>query len=125
MATFALGTAAGDLVAVTFNLGYLAAGLLFSVIILIPAVGYRFFGLNAIVAFWVAYIVTRPLGASFADWVGVSADRGGLGVGPGAVSLVLAVLIALGVGYVTISGRWESAASQAVSADAVPAPAGP
>jgi hypothetical protein len=54
----------------------------------------------------------------------VSADRGGLGVGPGAVSLVLAVLIALGVGYVTISGRWESAASQAVSADAVPAPAG-
>lgn len=62
MATFALGTVAGDLVAVTFNLGYLAAGLLFSVIILIPAVGYRFFGLNAIVAFWVAYIVTRPLG---------------------------------------------------------------
>ena len=44
MATFALGTAAGDLVAVTFNLGYLAAGLQFSVIILIPAVGYRFFG---------------------------------------------------------------------------------
>ena len=125
MATFALGTAAGDLVAVTFNLGYLAAGLLFSVIILIPAVGYRFFGLNAIVAFWFAYIVTRPLGASFADWVGVSADRGGLGVGPGVVSLVLAVLIALGVGYVTITGRRETAAPQAVSAEAAPAPAGP
>ena len=122
MATFALGTAAGDLVAVTFNLGYLAAGLLFGVIILIPAVGYRFFGLNAILAFWFAYIVTRPLGASFADWVGVSSDRGGLGVGPGVVSLVLAVLIALGVGYVTITGRRESAASQAVSADPVPAP---
>ena len=121
MATFALGTAAGDLVAVTFNLGYLAAGLLFG---LIPALGYRFFGLNAIVAFWFAYIVTRPLGASFADWVGVSADRGGLGVGPGAVSLVLAVLIALGVGYVTITGRREPAASQGVSAT-VPAPTSP
>jgi uncharacterized membrane-anchored protein len=93
MATFALGTAAGDLAAVTLHLGYLAAGLLFSVALLVPAVGYRWFGLGAIAAFWFAYVMTRPVGASFADWFGVSAERGGLGLGSGPVALVLTVAI--------------------------------
>jgi uncharacterized membrane-anchored protein len=101
MATFAFGTAVGDLTAVTLNLGYLSSGVLFGLLILIPALGYRFFGLNAIVAFWFAYILTRPLGASFADWAGVSADRGGLGLGSGWVSLTLAILIAASVVYLT------------------------
>ncbi|WP_456846854.1 COG4705 family protein [Cellulomonas sp. P5_C6] len=94
MATFALGTAAGDMLAVTLHLGYLAAGLVFSALLLIPAIGYRWFGLNAIVAFWFAYVLTRPVGASFADWFGVSPERGGLGLGSGPVALVLALAIA-------------------------------
>jgi uncharacterized membrane-anchored protein len=114
MATFALGTAAGDLTAVTLHLGYLSSGALFAVVILIPALGYRFFGLNAIVAFWFAYIVTRPLGASFADWAGVSHDRGGLDLGPGPVSLALAIMIMTSVVYLTLSHR-DSAARQLIA----------
>ncbi len=63
---------------------------------------YRFLGLNAIAAFWFAYIVTRPLGASFADWFGKSA-LGGLGLGDAAVSLVLTLLIVGFVAYLTMS----------------------
>ncbi len=93
MATFALGTAAGDLAAVTLHLGYLAAGLLFSAVLLVPAIGYRWFGLAAIAAFWFAYVLTRPVGASFADWLGVSHERGGLALGSGHVALVLTLAI--------------------------------
>jgi uncharacterized membrane-anchored protein len=105
MATFALGTAAGDMLAVTFHLGYLAAGLVFSAALLVPAIGYRWFGLNAIAAFWTAYVLTRPVGASFADWFGVSPERGGLGLGSGPVALVLAVAIAALVASMTLSRR--------------------
>src|SRR5260370_29676555 len=70
MATFALGTAAGDMTATTFGLGYFSSGVLFAVFIAVPALGYWLVGLNEILAFWFAYIVTRPLGASFADWMG-------------------------------------------------------
>lgn len=94
VATFALGTAAGDLSAVTFHLGYFFSGVLFAGVILIPAVGYRRFGLNPIVAFWFAYVVTRPLGASFADWVGKPQSVGGLGLGAAHLSLILAIVIA-------------------------------
>ena len=72
LATFALGTAAGDLTAVTFGLGYFGSGLLFAAVIAIPALGHWRFGMNPILAFWFAYVVTRPLGASFADWLAVS-----------------------------------------------------
>ncbi len=77
MATFALGTAAGDLLAVTLHLGYLAAGVVFTALLLVPAVGYRWFGLNASLAFWAAYMLTRPVGASFADWLGVPRSAAG------------------------------------------------
>ena len=93
LTTFALGTATGDWTAHVLGLGYLDSGLLFLAAICIPAVAYRLLGLNAIVAFWTAYILTRPLGASFADWLGVVPARGGIGLGTGPVSLVLAVLI--------------------------------
>jgi uncharacterized membrane-anchored protein len=102
-ATFALGTATGDLTARTVNLGYLRSGVLFAAVMLIPAIGYRYFRLNGIVAFWFAYVVTRPLGASFADWIGVSHARGGLAVGTGLVSVVLAGMIALLVGYLAVT----------------------
>ena len=76
-ATFALGTALGDYTAIALNLGYLSSGILFGVVILIPALAWWKLGLNAIAAFWMAYVVTRPLGASFADYI--SKPRNGSG----------------------------------------------
>ncbi|MFC0440008.1 hypothetical protein [Kutzneria buriramensis] len=103
VATFALGTAAGDLTAVTFDLGYLGSVVLFAVVIAVPAVGHRWLRWNPIFSFWFAYVVTRPLGASVADWLGKPVDVGGLGLGGGAVSVVLTVLIAAVVGYLAVS----------------------
>jgi uncharacterized membrane-anchored protein len=105
LATFALGTAAGDLTAVTFGLGYFGSGLMFAAVIALPAVGYWRFGWNPVLAFWFAYVVTRPLGASFADWMAVSSARGGLALGTGPVSLVLAALIAAFVAYLSITRK--------------------
>jgi uncharacterized membrane-anchored protein len=105
LATFALGTAVGDMSASTLGLGYLASGLLFAALIAIPALGYWLFGLNEILAFWFAYIVTRPLGASFADWMGRPSNLGGLGLGTGEVSLGLAILIVVLVGYLTVTRK--------------------
>ena len=94
-ATFALGTAAGDLFATAFHLGYLGSAGVFAVIILIPWAGFRFGHWNPIGSFWFAYILTRPLGASFADWFGMPRTVGGLGVGHGPVSLVLLVIVVI------------------------------
>jgi uncharacterized membrane-anchored protein len=105
LATFALGTAAGDLTAVTFGLGFFVSGLLFAALIAVPALGYWRFGMNSILAFWSAYVLTRPLGASFADWLAVSSARGGLAIGTGPVSFVLAAMIAGFVVYLSATGR--------------------
>ncbi|WP_279580632.1 COG4705 family protein [Fodinicola feengrottensis] len=105
MATFALGTAAGDLTATTMRLGYLASAGLFAVLIAIPALAYWKLRVNGILAFWLAYIVTRPLGASVADWMGLPVSRGGLDWGTGTVSLGLTIIIAVFVGYLTIKAR--------------------
>jgi uncharacterized membrane-anchored protein len=105
LATFALGTATGDMTAVSFQLGFFASGILFAIVIAIPAIAYRWFRLNEIVAFWFAYIITRPLGASFADWLAVPRSVGGLNLGKGPVSVVLWILIIGFVGYLTIRGR--------------------
>jgi uncharacterized membrane-anchored protein len=103
LATFALGTAAGDLTAMTLHLGYLASGILFTVLIAVPAIGYWRFNLNPIVAFWFAYIVTRPLGASYADWMAVPHSLGGLNMGRGPVALGLTIVIVGFVAYLAIS----------------------
>jgi uncharacterized membrane-anchored protein len=105
LATFALGTAAGDLTAVTFGLGYFGSIFLFAAIIAIPAIGYFRFGMNSILAFWFAYVLTRPIGASVADWLAVSSARGGIALGTGPVSVVLAATIAGFVAYLTVSGK--------------------
>jgi Repeat of Unknown Function (DUF347) len=105
LATFALGTAAGDFTARVVGLGFLGSGVMFAVVIAIPYVGYRWFGLNAIVAFWFAYIVTRPLGASFADWLAWPPSVGGLGLGHGVVSLVSTLIIIGFVAYMAVSHR--------------------
>ncbi len=76
-----------------------------SAIIAIPALGYFRFGMNSILAFWFAYVVTRPLGASVADWLAVSSARGGLALGTGPVSLVLAAVIAAFVYYLAKTGK--------------------
>lgn len=105
LATFALGTAAGDLTAFTLNLGFLDSVVLFAVAISLPALGWRRFGLNPVVAFWAAYVVTRPLGASMADWVAKSRSLTGLGAGDGVVSAVGLALFAALVAYVAVARR--------------------
>lgn len=105
MATFALGTAAGDMTASTLDLGYFRSGLLFAGLFALPAIAYWRSGLNEVGAFWLAYILTRPLGASFADWLGKSRDLRGAGFGTGRVSLVLAILIVGFVFYLTYSSK--------------------
>jgi len=103
MATFALGTAAGDLTATPLKLGFFTSALLFISVIAIPAIGWWRFSLNPIVAFWFAYIVTRPIGASFADWFSKPPSITGLGLGDGTVSgLALIVFVAL-VTYVAVT----------------------
>jgi uncharacterized membrane-anchored protein len=103
--TFALGTATGDLTAATLGWGYFASGVLFAVVIAVPILAYRRQWLGATVAFWFAYIVTRPLGASFSDWFAVSPARGGLDLGTGPVSVVLFLAIAACVVYLARADR--------------------
>ena len=103
LATFALGTAAGDFTATTLNLGFLDSILLFAGVIAIPAIGWWRFNMNPIVAFWFAYIVTRPLGASFSDWFSKPVSGTGLGLGNGTVSLIGLVVFIPIVAWVTIA----------------------
>jgi len=113
VATFAMGTAVGDLTATTFHLGYFASGLLFAAVIAVPAIGYWRFGWNAIFSFWFAYVATRPLGASFADWMGKPQSVGGLGWGDGTVAAVLTLLIFCLVAYLAITARDVQSAKRA------------
>jgi uncharacterized membrane-anchored protein len=104
LGTFALGTAAGDLTAYALNLGFFASIWVFTAIILMPFIGWWRFRLNPIAAFWLAYVVTRPIGASFADWFS-KPTNGGLGLGDGAVSGVALVIFIAMVTYVTVTGH--------------------
>ncbi len=104
IATFALGTAAGDLTATTHGFGYFPSVVLFAVLFALPGLAYWWFGLNEIAAFWFAYIVTRPLGASLADWLG-KPYLGGLGLGDAKVALALTILIIGFVGYLTVTRK--------------------
>lgn len=99
--TFSLGTAAGDLVAEAFGIGYLSTGLLFGGIIALIAACYYFLNVNAILSFWLAYIFTRPLGASLGDLLSQPAEYGGLGFGTVVTSLLFLLCIAGLVVYMT------------------------
>jgi uncharacterized membrane-anchored protein len=102
-ATFALGTALGDLTATPLGLGYLSSGIMFSAIILIPVIAWKPFGLNSVVAFWFAYVVTRPLGASFADFISKPRSISGINFGDGQTALVIAAAVVFFVGYLVVS----------------------
>jgi uncharacterized membrane-anchored protein len=102
-ATFALGTALGDFTATSLNLGYLPSGILFGVIILIPALARWRFGLNSIAAFWMAYVVTRPLGASFADYISKPHSLSGINFGDGPTAIVFAVAVLVLVCYLALA----------------------
>ncbi|MCW3110644.1 MAG: hypothetical protein JWQ09_5150 [Segetibacter sp.] len=99
--TFALGTAAGDLLAESLKLGYLLSTLAFSASIALVFVAYRIFKLNAVVAFWIAYILTRPLGASMGDYLSQDLTDGGLGLGTAVTSAIFLVCILITVIYLT------------------------
>jgi uncharacterized membrane-anchored protein len=105
VATFAMGTAVGDLTAITFHLGYDYSIVLFAAMIAVPAIGFRWLRWNAVLSFWFAYVVTRPLGASVADWIGKPKFVGGLGVGDGPVVLTLTVAIFCFVAYLAVTRK--------------------
>jgi uncharacterized membrane-anchored protein len=100
LCSFALGTAAGDLTAYTLHLGFWTSVVVFATLISIPAIGWWRFELNPMLAFWLAYVLTRPLGASFADGFSKPTSQG-LNLGDGPVAgLMLIVFVGL-VAYVT------------------------
>jgi uncharacterized membrane-anchored protein len=102
--TFALGTAAGDLTASEMNLGFFSSAVLFAILMVVPLLGLVF-RINPIATFWTAYVLTRPLGASVADWLGKPHNvGGGLGFGDGTVTAVAIVVIVALVAGVTLTG---------------------
>ncbi|HVT65663.1 MAG TPA: hypothetical protein VHD81_10950 [Mycobacteriales bacterium] len=103
LATFALGTATGDWTAGDLHLGFFSSALMFTGAIVLPLVAYRL-GANSIVTFWIAYVLTRPLGASYADWFDYPTRAGGLGVHRLFVWSALAVIM---VGLVALLARRE------------------
>jgi uncharacterized membrane-anchored protein len=102
-ATFALGTAVGDFTAQTLGLGYLPSAIFFCVVILIPWVGWARFRMNEVFAFWFAYVVTRPIGASFADYFSKPKNVSGLGVDDLKTAAVITLLVVIGVAYTAIA----------------------
>jgi uncharacterized membrane-anchored protein len=103
--TFALGTAAGDLVAERFSLGYAVSGAIFGALIALIAIAHLRLGLGPVLAFWLAYILTRPLGASIGDGLSQSRRAGGLGLGTTGTSAVfLATILGLVV-FLTVTRR--------------------
>ena len=116
--TFALGTASGDLVAEKFNLGYLTALIIFAGLIAliaithyvvkgILAVEHKHQSRNAVLAFWLIYILTRPLGASIGDYLSQAQTDGGLGLGTTTTSLIFLGAILVLVIYLTLTKKDE------------------
>jgi len=108
--TFALGTAVGDFFAVGLGLGYVPSVLVFAALILIPTVGYRWLGFGGVFAFWFAYVLTRPLGASVADGLGKPQAEGGAGIGSGWVSLAFVGVMIVLVGWAQVRATARASA---------------
>ena len=101
--TFALGTSAGDLVAEGLGLGYLQAGFAYAAVIAVIAVAYFGLQLNGVLAFWLAYILTRPMGACFGDYLAQPHANGGLGLGTTITSLVFLGCIVAIIVYMSLT----------------------
>ena len=123
LVTFALGTAVGDLSAIALGLGFLPSAVLYAAMIAVPAVARWRFRLNPVVAFWGAYVLTRPLGASIADWLGKPAERTGLGLGDGPVTVAATLLIVAMVVSLTVADRRASRTLATSRPAPAPAPA--
>jgi len=110
--TFALGTAAGDLISEEMGLGYALSGVIFAAAIAVVLAAFRFNVLSGVAAFWLAYVLTRPLGASIGDFLTQPARHGGLALSTMTTSAAFLVVIAVLVAYLTLSGidREERAA---------------
>ncbi len=114
LCTFALGTSAGDLVGEKLALGYLTSAFLFAALIALVTLAHLKGGLNAVLAFWAAYILTRPFGASMGDYLTAAPADGGLGLGTNGTSgLFLAVIVAA-VGWFTVQQRRADAIAATV-----------
>lgn len=112
--TFSLGTAAGDFVSGTLGFGTLDSTLIFLGIILVPLIGWKYLHLNSVLAFWLAYTITRPLGASFGDWLAVPAPYGdGLQIGTGPISLYSGIVLLAVIGLVAYLYRRQQQAQSA------------
>ena len=101
LVTFATGTAVGDLIAEKFSLGYLTTLLLFAAIIAVIAVAWKLTPINGVLAFWLAYVMTRPLGASTGDWLSQKGNQG-LNLGTSATSWIFLAAIVLLVAFLQI-----------------------
>ena len=101
LCTFALGTSAGDLIGESMGLGYVKSALLFGGLIAATFLSYRYLHLNAVLAFWAAYILTRPLGASLGDWLTQAPKDGGLGISTTIISAIFLVTIVALVFYLS------------------------
>jgi uncharacterized membrane-anchored protein len=117
--TFALGTAAGDLVAERFGVGYWLSAIIFGALIAAVAVSHLVFRANAILAFWIAYVLTRPLGASLGDGFSQARSDGGLGLGTTVTSLIFLGTILVLVTFLAITRR-DQTPPELVAADAGP-----
>lgn len=102
-ATFALGTALGDYTAFALHLGFLASGVLFGGLIVVPAIAWRWWGMNPVVAFWASYVVTRPLGASFADYISKPRSTSGIAFGDGPTTVVFTAAVVACVAYLAVA----------------------
>ncbi|MEB8193657.1 hypothetical protein NGI12_09270 [Raoultella terrigena] len=105
--TFSLGTAAGDWVAEGLNLGYFNAATLFGALILLTALAFYLFRANSVLCFWIAYILTRPFGASCGDLLSQSPVNGGVGLGTTGTSILFLLIIISLVGYLTFRNNME------------------
>ncbi len=115
--TFSLGTSAGDLIGESSGLGYAYAALVFAIVIALVFIAYKYLKMNAILAFWIAYIFTRPLGASMGDLLSQPIKEGGLGLGTTVTSIGFLVIILVLVIYLTVKQKKQSEPWKMTSVD--------